>query len=184
VSLIADPADITGMTSIFADRPDMLTSLYQFNRKKAWSPAGTVVDYPTTYPPEGDWAAENSPCPESWRIPTKEEFELLATFNRRWVLAGVVGNAIAGMFVGDNADTATILDPKGCIFFPELLYRNGIGNIDTGDKGAFYWPSNEYSDPSYGWYVRIRDTSPNSNIVMNVNSKLNASGIRPVKIDS
>jgi len=143
---------------IFAERADMFTKFFQWNRPTAWSAADEVLD---GWDPNGDpsstWTI--NPCPEGWRLPTVAEFTALneaggtiSGIGGIWAAANAKGNAVAGRFYGPNYATCRLDgDMTGCIFIPAAGWRNnnagGTINEQTGDgtlRGR-YWSSVEQS---------------------------------------
>ena len=62
----------------FAETPESLGMLFQWNRKKAWNTVDEKVEGWNNTPDLGTaWYAENDPCPQGWRVPTKEDFSAL-----------------------------------------------------------------------------------------------------------
>jgi uncharacterized protein (TIGR02145 family) len=192
VNLIPNPNDPTGMTSIFAPRPDMPTGFYQFGREKAHPATGAITDWDNSVPAAGNWAAENSPAPSGWRLPTESELEvlLMRSTHQSFVAAGERGALVGGMFVGTTqaaADNATIDTngnvTSGCLFFPitgERYYANG--NLLNVDYWSHYWCSNEHTGA--GWEGTAYALSVHSNqwtISVNQN-KAAGCNIRCVKI--
>jgi hypothetical protein len=58
----------------------------------------------------------------------------------QWRAANEVGNKVAGLFVGENAEEATIADLKGTTFFPAAGYRDATNNgalTEYGEKGYY-----------------------------------------------
>ena len=120
----------------FALAPDDPGLLYQYGSKVGWT-----RENPDSAPegmPLGDksgpatWSGENDPCPDGWRVPSREEVEALAgashdavTFG--WVESTASGFSVNGAVLGlDNATakTATAADMKGGIFLPCAGNRN------------------------------------------------------------
>jgi uncharacterized protein (TIGR02145 family) len=158
-NLAAAPDDPTGLTSVFAARPDDPSSFYQCNRRKAWPATGDITGWDASMPDRGDWLPENAPYPAGWRVPAKEEWGVLETANKTFVAAGLRGNAVAGFFIGDNYQFATMDNMQGCLFLPAFgYYRRGIdGMLDTGNSGAFYHSITPYTySENRNWYERAK----------------------------
>ena len=111
-----------------------------------------------------------NPCPEGWRVPTREDFRSLglgtsnfessSTWHPRGTEATPHGQA--GRYFGENHAEATASDPKGCLWLPAAgsrhadtgvsYYRNLFGEywMDTREEiyysGEFYIAGNEASD--------------------------------------
>jgi len=143
----------------FAANPEDAGMLYQWNRKVGWSSAYPMInsDGGTEWIERGEagdvWDLKNDPCPCGWRVPTRKEFESLATTGggiwneegQRWEEAGSLEelNGITGRFFGNGKQT---------IFLPaagERYYGNGtLNSVGTGH----YWSSDTYMDYAYGLY--------------------------------
>jgi uncharacterized protein (TIGR02145 family) len=106
---------------------------------------------------------ENDPCPTGWRIPTRDEFKSLSAnrdpFNYyyyKWVEAGNAANSpngFAGVWCGNtNATSATVADPKGCIFFPAAGFRTAEGKSVFRGSHGYFWSSTPKDNNSYGLY--------------------------------
>jgi hypothetical protein len=107
---------------VFAATEDGGDALYQWDRQypasgSNWSTAGASYDLRNpTY----------TPCPDGWRLPSNSELTFLKIQSSAWAAKGSKGNAAyAGRFFGPNAASATIADPKGCIFIPAVGYIDG-----------------------------------------------------------
>lgn len=105
---------------------------YQWNRKKAWPISGDVTDWDTTVPSGDSWEAANDPCPEGWRVPTKEELTTLLDATKI-LFQRITVNGIPGDLVIDRTS-------RNSIFLP------AIGSHDPDGKTAgygigYYWSS-------------------------------------------
>ena len=129
-----------GEPGMFAASPDNPGMLYQYDSKVAWTNA-----YPATTAPApagmplGDstgperWTDENNPCPDGWRVPTKDELDALVGTKATevkigWVEPETSGFEIPGAVLGlsrETGRTATAEDMKGGIFLPCAGNRNG-----------------------------------------------------------
>ena len=66
------------MPGTFAETPESFGMLFQWNRKKAWSAVEEDVEgWDSSICESPVWEKENDPCPEGWRVPTKEELKCL-----------------------------------------------------------------------------------------------------------
>ena len=126
----------------FAPAPESYGMIYQWNRSVGWlnysgapllnSNGGTTWDATNA---SGDtWAPENNPCPDGWRVPTKEELQDLRN-------AGVSNwtsrNGINGRYFGPGGNQ---------IFLPAAGHRgNSNGSFDTVGSCGYYWSSMWYS---------------------------------------
>lgn len=94
----------------------------------------------------------NDPCPEGWRLPTKNELESLSKGKRSGFIADDSG--LQGYyFTGDN-DYSAGLENK--VFFPAAGFRS-YSDGSAYDRGSIggYWSSSAYSEndaPRLGFY--------------------------------
>lgn len=137
----------------FAAKPEAAGMFYQWNRKKAWPSTGTVTDWDSNNTGgEGDvWEAANDPCPDGWRVPTKEEqAKLLETANvsNVWTtLNGVNGRKFTDKTSGKS------------IFFPATGYRHpGTGTLNYAGINSFLWSSTSKSTDS-AWFMNFGSES-------------------------
>ena len=139
-----------GEPGMFADSPDNPGMLYQYDSKVAWTNAYPATTAPA---PEGmplgastgpeQWTDENNPCPDGWRVPTKDELDALVGTRADGVKIGwaepeTSGFSIPGAVLGlsrETGRTATAADMKGGIFLP----CSGNRKWDTG---AYQNPQN------------------------------------------
>lgn len=105
---------------------------YQWNRKKAWPVTGDLTDWDTTVPSGDRWEQANDPCPEGWRVPTKEELTTLLDATKISFQNNTV-NGIPGNLVTDRTSGNTI-------FLPAIGSRNPTGATDAYGIG-YYWSS-------------------------------------------
>ena len=125
-----------GEPDMFASSPDDPGLLYQYGSKVGWN-----RENPEQAPegmPLGDksgpavWTEENDPCPEGWRVPTREEMESLVGASHESVTFGWVETSQSGFLVNgavlglENsvAKTATKDNMNGGIFLPCSGNRN------------------------------------------------------------
>ena len=147
-----------------ANQADATTTYFQFNRTKAWAADGDVANWPTTSPASGSWHVDSSPCPNGWRLPTRDEYNaLINTSNPAggvWAAAGSRGNLmIAGRLYGSRAANCTLPnDMQGCVFFPASGFRaNTIGALNSRGSLGYSWSSTE-AGSSNGYYLRMSNT--------------------------
>ncbi len=170
-----------GEPDMFASSPDDPGLLYQYGSKVGWN-----RENPEQAPegmPLGDksgpavWTEENDPCPEGWRVPTREEVESLVGASHESVTFGWVETSQSGFLVNgavlglENsvAKTATKDNMNGGIFLPcsgnrnktHGKYQNGhMATMTTATRtNANNWDSykltitsdTEYVLPSDNW---------------------------------
>ncbi len=142
----------------FAERPDMYTKFYQWNRSTAWPATGEVVT---------GWSEEDitdpiwtiNPCPAGWRLPTDAEWSALETTGSTWANAGMRGNVVAGRFFGPRHSACTLpSDMLNCIFLPAVGWRhpNDGGLLDQSFEG-YYWSSTQNGN-TFGYNWRFYNT--------------------------
>jgi len=136
----------------FADRPDMYTKYYQWNKAdRPYAAEGPVS-------PAWEGAANTDamwnpdPCPEGWQLPTNTEFVALhnsstATVGGTWRPANARGNAVAGRFYGPNAANCSLPDNmQGCIFLPACSSREySMGSLGSQGTDGSYWTAVQMS---------------------------------------
>lgn len=116
----------------FTARPEDSGCFYQWNRKKPWPVTGDVTDWDTTLPSGDSWEQANDPCPEGWRVPTKEELTTLLDATKIIFQKNTV-NGIPGDLVIDRTSGNTI-------FLPAIGSRDPTGATDAYGIG-YYWSS-------------------------------------------
>ncbi len=159
--------------------PDMFTSsiddtgmLYQYDSKTGYpnsspnesnAPAGYVTGYYTSAPDDVTdlWKEVNNPCPDGWRIPTKEEIEGILNLGFGWVEPTRTGLERPGAIVGisrEETALATGNDLRGGIFWPQAGFRSQ----DTGMQ-EHWWEAciTSISRPGQNWdrYAYLIDYS-------------------------
>lgn len=105
---------------------------YQWNRKKAWPISGDVTDWDTTVPSGDSWEPANDPCPEGWRVPTKEELTTLLDATKI-LFQRITVNGIQGDQVIDRTS-------RNSIFLPAIGSRDPDGKTISYGIG-YYWSS-------------------------------------------
>ena len=110
----------------FAERAESPGMFYQWNRKKALSVTGSVVDCDASIFVGALWEAVNDPSPDGWRVPTRAEIEKLLDVTKveyEWVTeSGVNGGRFTDKATGKN------------IFLPSVKVKNTLGIIH-----GHYW---------------------------------------------
>jgi len=119
--------------------------LYQWNRKKGWSPTEGMnkkwdwkyPDWNKTYPSGTTWEEANDPSPVGWRVPTKEEIESLLDENKVSKQRYRIGDGMYGLY-----------DFEGVLFTDKatgnMLRLPLTGNISEGMYSSpygYYWSS-------------------------------------------
>ena len=114
------------MPGTFAQSPESPGMFYQWNRRTAWAVTGDVTDWNTTAATGTMWYAENDPCPDGWRVPTRDELvSLRASSSVRMIHNGVEGNAFGA---GENR-----------IFLPSAgLRQSAVGGHIPINNGLFW----------------------------------------------
>ena len=133
----------------FASKPDVHTTFFQFNRTKAWPADGNVTDWVTTPPESGSWHVDSSPCPDGWRLPTRNEAAALINNSNpvggTWTGANGRGSSLSGRFFGIRSAECSLPDDMvGCAFFASSGNRNESTAV-LGSRGAigYFWTSTE-----------------------------------------
>lgn len=118
----------------FAATPEAYGMLYQWNRRKGWSPTGTVSGWDTSFPTGDSWETANDPCPVGWRVPTIEEMATLQDGAK----VTSVQTSQNGVYGRKFTDKVT----SNVIFLPGVSYRSGNNNlIDNPNYNGWYWSS-------------------------------------------
>ena len=125
------------MPGTFAPTPESSGMFFQWNRKKAWNATDRYVEGWDNTPAEGTkWYAENDPCPQGWRVPTRAELyslrdaghELTTINGASGSLFGIVPNQIFLSFAGFRND-----------FNGLLVNVHGIYWSSTQDSNTRAW---------------------------------------------
>jgi uncharacterized protein (TIGR02145 family) len=163
----------------FAEKPDMYTKFYQWNRSTAWAATGTVSDWSSTADQSETWTV--NPCPTGWRLPTKDEFTALIDAGNTWRNANEKGNAVAGSFFGPNSSDCSLASGgsmSGCVFLPASSSRNdGSGALSGQGSSGYYWSSTQMAT-TYGYNLFFGSSYVTSE---NGNDKASGFNVRCVK---
>lgn len=97
------------------------------------------------------WGAAKTaydPCPEGWRVPTKDELELLKSNRSSWTQDsnGHWGYYFSGEY--------TYIEGAPRIFLPAAGYRTTVGNAEERNETGLYWSSTPYDERSYRLLIR------------------------------
>jgi len=118
----------------FAENPESLGKIYQWNRPTAWSATEpTVNNWNTSYPTGTEWETQNDPCPVGWHVPTLQEINaLLANTSNSWV-TNYKGTGINGRVFTNGVES---------LFFPAVGGRcSNYGNLLSPGAIGVYWSS-------------------------------------------
>ena len=124
---------------IFAPTPESAGMFFQWNRREGWSAVGRRVrDWDSSIPEGTAWYAENDPCPEGWRVPTRDELNSLVGAGSEWTTF----NGINGRLFG--------IAPYQ-IFLPAAGVRgHDTGRLRNVGGGGFYGSSTQH-DSTFAW---------------------------------
>ena len=111
-------------TFVHASHSETSGWFYQWNRRIGWSPiqgtttnsAGETV-WNRLRPTGHTWDAENDPCPEGWRLPTREEFQSLVNTGSVWTTVNRTNGRLFGTYPNQ-------------IFLP----ASGVRRHDNGER--------------------------------------------------
>ena len=145
--------------NMFAMQADMYTKFYQWNKLTAYSANDPLTPaWDATANESATWTV--NPCPQDWRLPTKNEYEQLVAAGHTWVDAGIRGAAVAGRFYGYNHSTCTLpSNMNGCVFFPASGYRNfASGALSHRGTNGFGWSSMQ-ANSTNGYTVGFDNTN-------------------------
>ena len=124
------------MPGTFAKSPENTGMLFQWNRKKAWDTIDRdMSDWDRTTPEGTEWYAENDPCPDGWRVPTREELQSLNNSGSVWAIYNEVYGRLFGVVPNQ-------------IFLPAVRNRGerwGLLN-EVAFSSSSYWSSNIQRD--------------------------------------
>lgn len=150
----------------FTTRPEDTGWFYQWNRKKGWLATGDVTGWNSS-PASGDvWSSANDPCPEGWRLPTKDELNKLIYSDSKWTTL----NGRGGRWFGSGNYT---------VFLPAAGYRGYSGALNQGlsmeingasintGSGGYYWSSSSQSLDN-GWLLNFFDSTATENTLLRV----------------
>lgn len=139
----------------FAATPEDHGMFYQWNRAKEWP---TTDPYTGTWPSAGymdpKWEVGNNPCPDGWRIPTKDELQGLTAVAQPWdgdyskrkygsgtnyiILPAVGSRRYDGVLAGGSgrywSNTSNDVEPSYANIF--AMDSGAGGNIVFWDKNA------------------------------------------------
>jgi uncharacterized protein (TIGR02145 family) len=139
-----------------------LGNFFQWNKPETgWVTSGTVSGWNATPDYAATWT-NSSPCPVGWRLPTKQDFQNLISGSNpvggTWITNQARGlpSGVSGKLYGYNTTLCTMDDMVGCIFLPAAGYRNGSGNLVSGD--GRYWGMNEVSR-TMGAYLQFTNST-------------------------
>ena len=129
------------MPGMFAQNPEDAGMYYQWNRRRAWPPAGGG-DWDTSIPTGTEWYEANDPCPPGWRVPTEAEIRSLhsavSTWEINWNDTGIDGR-LFGVYPNQ-------------IFVP----ASGSRHYNTGVLGAFGTGGTFWSSSSTNYINALR----------------------------
>ncbi|GHT16990.1 hypothetical protein AGMMS4956_20260 [Bacteroidia bacterium] len=117
----------------FAATPEAPGKFYQWNRIAAWDATGAVTGWDATTPEGNNWAEENDPSPEGWRVPTEAELNKLLDsekVSQEWVTTPAIGRLFTDIASGNT------------LFLPAAGYRSGTSSLlNHADTYGYYWSS-------------------------------------------
>ena len=130
------------MPGTFAANPEDAGMFFQWNRRKGWAATDDVENWDSSTPTGTAWYAENDPCPEGWRVPTREELESLNNAGSEWTTK----NGVNGRLFG----TAPYQ-----LFLPAVGIRSTSGTLWHVGGAGFIWGSTA-RDADNGWWLDFR----------------------------
>ncbi|MDR1861089.1 MAG: hypothetical protein LBR06_09250 [Bacteroidales bacterium] len=123
----------------FVGSPEHSGKLFQWNSYIAYEVAGVIGSWDSSW--EGGfgtpgifdtWQDAQNPCPEGWRVPTKDEATTLLSIG--------IGATVSF----NSVDCYKRTNNDHILYFPKTQYRNASGTVVSGD--SFYW-TNASGDP-------------------------------------
>jgi uncharacterized protein (TIGR02145 family) len=131
----------------FADTPEAIGMLYQWNRPTAWSAADPRFSIPAdmewdiTFPEGTLWEKANDPCPEGWRVPTFDELLQLGYeeyVTKEWVTEEPTGVKFTDKTTGDWIFLRGGCGARQGLDLPSGSAKAGdLTNVGTGY--GYYW---------------------------------------------
>ena len=116
----------------FADKPETFGKFYQWNRKVAWTVLGNVTGWNNTAAAGTEWAKENDPSPEGWRVPTVDEMNDLRDPEKVKFMFTKQNNTNGWKFI-DKASGDSL-------FLPLPGFRSWYdGGLFAMGANAYYW---------------------------------------------
>ena len=111
----------------FARNPEDAGMLFQWGRPQGWAETGNVTGWDSSETRGSSWIDVNDPCPQGWRIPTREEQESLIRAGNTWTTRNGVGGRLFG--------TAPYQ-----IFLPATNSRSPDGTLNNNrNRVGNYW---------------------------------------------
>ncbi|GHU69457.1 hypothetical protein FACS189413_08410 [Bacteroidia bacterium] len=136
----------------FAAKPEDPGKFYQWNNKIAWPATGAVSGWVNADILASEWADENDPSPNGWRVPTLSEIRSLEQTNP-FILSGSVGSYCVFKMAGDINAFA----------IPLSTMRSAETGILSYDRSHLSWTSTIYpgtTEANYGWVLGINTNNP------------------------
>ena len=118
----------------FTQSSESAGKFYQWGRTTAWSTIGDVTGWNSTPQTGSFWLANNDPCPEGWRLPTRFEFDVLGQGSIPHIFTTI--NGVSGRLFGTEPNQ---------FFLPAVGYREEDGKLNSiswnGFINGYYWSS-------------------------------------------
>ena len=153
----------------FAETPESPGMFFQWNRRKGWSAVDEEVEgWDNSIPESTKWYAENDPCPEGWRVPTKNELRYLYDAGSVWATS----NDVSGRLFGTAPNQ---------IFLPASGIRdNNCGTLVAINSWGAYWSSTQNDDIMWTWASWVLFFDKDYAFVMGRSPQANGQSIRCV----
>ena len=125
----------------FAQNPRDAGMLFQWNRRVGWSSENPMInsDGGTTW--DNSYSTSvfflNDPCPEGWRVPTREELQSLVDAGSTWSWGNQMTQTLGGRYFGTAPNQ---------IFLPAAGFRSNFhsGALDDVGTNGLYWSETFY----------------------------------------
>jgi uncharacterized protein (TIGR02145 family) len=110
--------------------PEVAGMLYQWNRKNAWSPTGSVTGWDNSYSTDDVWEGVNDPSPAGWHVPAPGDFQKLLDTNNVSRERTTVNGTTGWRFTDKKNGNSIFLPAAGC--------RSTDGKLGFETVG-YYW---------------------------------------------
>ena len=139
------------MPGTFAENPESSGMFYQWGRNIAWSSTNPMInsdggmEWDSNFYTGDAWTRANNPCPQGWRVPTREEIQTLIDTDNvvsEWTTIN-----------GVNVRRFTDINTGNRLFLPAVGWcLSGSGTLFHAGSNGIYWGSTIGSTAN-AWYL-------------------------------